>query len=69
VRITGKALFLFVSIFKSLNGGFKAAFLLGTMERKMLFLGASLRRLWAVSIGEAYCLKCLKRRLSDLLSA
>jgi hypothetical protein len=43
--------------------------LLRTMQRKMLFLGASFRRLEAVSIGEANCLKCLKRRLSDLLSA
>jgi hypothetical protein len=38
VRSLQESAFLFFSIFKSLNGGFRAAFLLRTMERKMLFL-------------------------------
>ena len=35
MRSLQESAFLFFSIFKSLNGGFRAAFLLRTMERKL----------------------------------
>jgi hypothetical protein len=35
MRSLQESAFLFFSIFKSLNGGFRAAFLLRTMERRM----------------------------------
>jgi hypothetical protein len=60
---------LFLSIFKSLNGGFGPPFFAENNGKENAFSGASFQRLWGAFIGEANRLKCLKRRLSDLLSA